>query len=366
MDARHSVLGRFGWKTSHDLEDSAMRFVDLETPVNARSVTKAVLSIAAVGLVLGVASPRSLAQTSPGDARTGVAKPQAVIIPSADDSPAPVVATKPSAAIPVASGETAYGPYVPYRGGATPAAATGAASSKAYDPDAHIAGDAPAGLVRRDDSAGKIDPDAGIVSHVPWLPNEIPDGALLKVKLLESISTETTRPHSPFTAEVTEAVIGDGRVYIPAGSVLKGRVTWAHGGSRISGGATIHLETRTMTLPDGIEYPVHARVIDTDSWNNTKVNSEGTILRKDHAKGTAAAVGLATGSGAAAGAMIGGVPGALIGAGVGAGVSAVVWLKQDREAVLPKDLGLVFCFTSPMSVTPEKAGIPGKGTPGGE
>ena len=56
-------------------------------------------------------------------------------------------------------------------------------------------------------------------------------------------------------------------------------------------------------------------------------------------------MGLATGGTVAAGAMIGGVPGAVIGAGVGAGVSTVVWLKQDRQADLPKDLGVVFSLT---------------------
>jgi hypothetical protein len=54
---------------------------------------------------------------------------------------------------------------------------------------------------------------------------------------------------------------------------------------------------------------------------------------------------------------MGGVPGAVIGAGVGAGVSTVLWLKQDRQAQLPKDLGLVFSLTEPMSITPASAAI---------
>jgi hypothetical protein len=66
--------------------------------------------------------------------------------------------------------------------------------------------------------------------------------------------------------------------------------------------------------------------------------------------------------------MIGGVPGALIGAGVGAGVSTVVWLKQDREAQLPKDLQVVFSLTEPMIVTPATAAVaaPKLGAGGGE
>ena len=45
----------------------------------------------------------------------------------------------------------------------------------------------------------------------------------------------------------------------------------------------------------------------------------------------------------------------MIGAGVGAGVGTVVWLKQDRQAELHKNLGVVFSLTEPMSVTPASA-----------
>ena len=353
-----------------------MRIADEIKPAKRTALAQAAWMAVACVLASGAVGSQAFAQNSTQDQRTGVAKPEPVTMVDAPDTQAtpPVVVAKPSAAVPA---EPAYGPYVPYRAAGTSAetpATPNAAGGAAFNPDASIVGDAPAGgLARRpldsaDDAATMNNPDAGIVSHVPWLPNEVPDGALLKVKLLESISTETTKPQSVFSAEVTDAVVGDGRVYIPAGSILKGRVTWARGGSRISGGATIHLEPRTVRMPDGSELPLHARVIDTNSWDNTKVDSEGTIKRKEHTKGTLAAVGLATGGGAAAGAMIGGVPGALIGAGVGAGVSAVVWLRQDREAVLPKDLGLVFSLTAPMSIAPEKATVtPIVGTtPGGE
>jgi hypothetical protein len=155
---------------------------------------------------------------------------------------------------------------------------------------------------------------------------------------------------------------------VPVGSVLNGRVTWMRSGKRITGGAAIHLEPRTVTMPDGTEYMLHARVIDTNSWDNTKVDSEGTIMRRSDGKKMAGVMGLTTGGGAAAGAMIGGVPGALIGAGVGAGITTVVWFKEDQQAELPKDLGLVFSLTVPMQVTPSSAAV-GAGvvkTPGGE
>jgi hypothetical protein len=167
----------------------------------------------------------------------------------------------------------------------------------------------------------------------------------------------TTKPGTHFTAEVSESVMHDGKVIVPSGSILEGRVTWVRGGKRIGGRAALHLEPRTITLPDGSQYMVQARVIDTNAWDDTVVDNEGTILRRDHSKETFAVMGLAAGGPMAAGAMLGGVPGALIGAGIGAGVDTVLWLKQDHQAELPKDLGLTFSLMEPMSTTPMSAGM---------
>jgi hypothetical protein len=279
-------------------------------------------------------------------------------------------AAKPSAAIPATSSETVYGPYVPYNGSGAPAA--NAPSQSAFDPDANIVTEATAGRSERrllsDAANAKNDPDAGIVTHVPSKAGEVPDGTLVKARLREMLSTLTTQPGTKFTALVSAPVMRDGRVIVPTGSVLEGRVTWVRGGKRIGGPAAIHLEPRTVTLPDGGQYILHARVIDTDSWDNTGVDDEGTITRKQNGKKTLGVMTLAAGGPMAAGAMIGGLPGAVIGAGVGAGVGTVIWLKQDRQAELPKDLELVFSLTEPMSTTPMSAAMPATRTtgPGGE
>jgi hypothetical protein len=268
--------------------------------------------------------------------------------------------------------QTVYGAYTPYRDpqAAEPGphltkqsatAATHSTTSKGtseFDPDANIVTEQTVGLAERRQThevAVQQDVDAGIVTHIPTRPGEIPDGTLVKVRLHDDLSTLTTAVGTSFTAEVSEPVMRDNQVVVPVGSTLEGRVTLVRGGKRIGGAAAIHLEPRTVTLPDGSQYLLHARVIDTDSWDDSRVDSEGTILRKDHAKATAAVTSLTAGGGLAAGAMLGGLPGALIGAGVGAGVSTVVWARQDRQADLPKDLGIVFSLTEPMRVTPISA-----------
>jgi hypothetical protein len=326
--------------------------------------------------------------------RTGVSRPDSAVITvtpynDSDDaaSSAPAVKTdvpaKPSAAIPVAAPATTPSAALNHRATATKfvtptadsegVAASGNAAA-GFDPDANIVTEETAGRADRlllsgtGDAAAKENSDAGIVTRVASRPGEVPDGTLVKVKLMEELSTLTTKAGTSFSAEVSEPVLRDGQVVVPAGALLEGRVTFVRGGKRVGASAAIHLEARTITLPDGSQYGLRARVIDTNSWGDTKVDSEGTILRKDHSKATATTVGISTGGGMAAGAVVGGLPGAVIGAGVGAGVSTAVWMRQDRQADLPKDLGVVFCLTEPMRVTPMSARLtgPGAGSGGAE
>ncbi len=271
----------------------------------------------------------------PGFAQmTGVSHPDPAVINSDEAvTPAQPSAVKPSAAIPATTpgAETVYGPYVPYTG---PKVADAAMASHAMTP------------------AEPADPlDAMIVTSLPEVAGELREGTLLKTKNMEVLSTSSTLQGSRFTAEVTESIEREGRVIIPVGSILEGQVTQVHGGRRISGSALLHLETRDVMLPDGTHYIVHAQLIDTGK-SDFNVTDEGTLKKKGHGKETLAVVGGVTGAGAVSGAMIGGGVGAIVGASIGAGVSTVIWLKQDRQATLPKDVQLVFSLTTPMILTP--------------
>lgn len=267
---------------------------------------------------------------------TGVSNPDSAVISATDDA-APVAAPavrrplteKPSAAVTSPAGDSAgtvYGPYVPYTG-AKPAAGVDVASVDAASGDV----------------------DSQIITSVPEREGELREGTLLKTQIKETLSTSSTLEGSRFTAEVMEAVERSGRVVIPVGSILEGRVTEVHGGRRITGAAALHLETQDVMLPDGTHYAVHAQLIDT-SLSGLKITDEGTLKRKDHAKEMLAVASLTTGGAAAAGAVLGGGVGAVVGAGIGAGVSTVIWLKQDRQATLPKDVALVFSLTAPMEL----------------
>jgi hypothetical protein len=257
---------------------------------------------------------------------SGVAHPDPAVITSDD---AATRTPKPSAAVPanVPAAEV-YGPYVPYTGPKVAGATLATHAMPVEDPR-----------------------DAMIVVSVPEREGELHAGTLLKTKMISTISTNSTLRGSRFTAEVTEPIERNGRVIIPAGSIVEGLVTQVRGGKRISGGAALHLATSDVTLPDGTHYIVHAQVVSAGK-NEFKITDEGTLKKKDHPKETLAVMGGVTGAGAVTGAVIGGGVGAAIGAGIGAGVSTVIWLKQDRQATLDKGEPLVFSLTVPMVLTP--------------
>ncbi len=265
---------------------------------------------------------------------SGVSHPDSAVIQS--DDAAPVVkplTPRPSAAVPAAPSQNeVYGSYVPYTGPKVP--------------NSHMTSSTVPVMAPVEDPA-----DAMIVVNVPEREGELREGTILKTKMLDTLSTSSTMPGTRFTAEVTEPIERNGRVIIPVGAILEGQVTEVHGGRRISGAASMHLETRNVMLPDGTHYVVHAQLVGLGS-KEFNISDEGTLKRKDHPKEMLVVAGGVTGAGAVSGAMIGGGVGAIVGASIGAGVSTVIWLKQDRQATLDKDVPLVFSLTTPMILTP--------------
>ena len=207
------------------------------------------------------------------NAMMGVSHPDSAVISSTDDATQQTPVAKPSADVPAvapASPAVQYGPYVPYKG-------------------ATVAG---SNMMTAEPSAD--DPDAMIVTSVPEREGTLREGTLLKVQIQETLATDKTVAGSRFTATVTEGIERNGRVIIPVGSILEGRVTEVRGGRRISGAALLHLETNDVTLPDGTHYIVHAQLIDTGK-SEFNVNRRRDVKRKDHPKEMLAIAGGVTG-----------------------------------------------------------------------
>jgi hypothetical protein len=193
--------------------------------------------------------------------------------------------------------------------------------------------------------------DAGIVTYVPGPANALPEGTVFRVRMLEDIDAASTKAGTPFRAKLTQDIMRNGRVVVPVGSELHGRVVYATAGNRLNGGSVIHLRPDEFVLPDGTRYHVHAEVIDTVG-SDTKTKGEGNIVANEHGKRTIAELGMGAGSGAVLGAVVGGGVGAVVGTAVGAGVVTAHWLRTNWSANLPAESTVVFSLTDPMFLTP--------------
>jgi hypothetical protein len=195
-------------------------------------------------------------------------------------------------------------------------------------------------------------PDAGIVTRVPTRPGELAEGTILWTNLDSEISTEFTQQGTLFSARIMKNVTQDGRVIIPIGSSLRGRVTRVTENRRIKGRAKLRLRPDEIVMPDGTHLILHAQVIDTGKDSNTKTDGEGTIVSRDNAKKNWAITGATTGTGAVTGALLGGGVGAVVGTVVGAGIGAGHFIMAHQVAALPKSSTVVFQLTEPMSIAP--------------
>ena len=202
-------------------------------------------------------------------------------------------------------------------------------------------------LHRRSADVHDGDPDEGIVTYVQGPANALPEGTVFRVRMLQEINANNTSAGTPFRAALTQDILRNGKVVVPEGSELHGRVINVTTGKHISGGSILHLRPDEFVLPDGTRYHLHAQVIDTDG-SDTKAKGEGDIAANEHGKRSVAELGMGAGSGAIVGAVVGGGVGAVVGTAVGAGVVTAHWLLTNWSADLPASSVVVFSLTDPM------------------
>lgn len=85
----------------------------------------------------------------------------------------------------------------------------------------------------------------------------VPEGTQINLALTEPVSSQTAKVGNAVTAELTEAVEVDGRVALPAGTRLAGRVTEAVALHRIGGQAKLAFSFESLRV-DGAEVPIAA------------------------------------------------------------------------------------------------------------
>jgi hypothetical protein len=215
--------------------------------------------------------------------------------------------------------------------------------------DEGIVGVAPSAppLVSRNNGS---DPDGDIVHPEPLPPGTLGEGAMIRVRLLDRLSSSLSERGEPFRSRVATDVLQDGQVLIPAGSEIDGHVAEVSSG-HFAGHGSLLLRPESVTLSDGTSYKLHA-VVRSAPGTGARVGAEGTIGPGSQVKRDGIEYGGVVGGGVIAGALIGGPAGALAGGIVGAGVVTVHLLVNHPQAKLESGTVLILTLTEPMRLVP--------------
>jgi hypothetical protein len=150
-------------------------------------------------------------------------------------------------------------------------------------------------------------------------PNEIPVGTEFDVRLQTPLSSKTAQVEDRF--EATTAIDlkdADGRVIVPAGSVMRGVVSAVNKAGHIERKGSLQVAFDRITV-NGRSYTTRATVTQA-------LESEGIAGEKEK-------IGIGAGAGAILGAILGGVKGAVAGILIGGG--GTIAATEGKDVDLP-------------------------------
>jgi hypothetical protein len=198
--------------------------------------------------------------------------------------------------------------------------------------------------------AAASDPDSDIVHPAPLPPGTLGEGTLIRVRILDELSSSLSQPGQPFRSRVATDVLQDGQVVIPAGTAIDGHVAELSTG-HFGGHGSILLHPETITLENGSKFGLRAVVVSTPG-SNLRVGSEGIITPGSRVKRNSIEYGAVAGGGMIVGAILGGPPGMLAGGLIGAGVVTTHLLVSHPQAKIEPGAVLMLTLTDQVRLVP--------------
>ena len=157
----------------------------------------------------------------------------------------------------------------------------------------------------------------------------IPRDTVMRVELVNEISTDISQQGDPFQMRVA-----DPKQY--GGAIIEGHIAQLKRPGKAKGNAQLQLSFERIKFPNGRSAKLSGQVIEVIPNGGTeagKVDSEGGIKGQDSTKTDVGKVGGAAGIGAVIGLIFGGGSGAAVGAGIGAGVGTAGVLTQRGKDI---------------------------------
>jgi hypothetical protein len=193
------------------------------------------------------------------------------------------------------------------------------------------------------------DPDGDIVHPEPLPPGVLGEGAVIRVRLLDQLSTRDSVKGDMFRSRVATDVMEGGQVLIPAGAEIDGTVVEASSGQHLGSHGSMRLRPETVIMADGSRFRLQAYVAGAPGAH-ARVDREGTIGAETRIKRDGIEYGAGVGAGAITGAVLGGPAGALAGTIIGAGAVTAHLLISHPQATLDPGTVLLFTLTQPLNL----------------
>jgi hypothetical protein len=183
---------------------------------------------------------------------------------------------------------------------------------------------------------------------------EIPKGAHVLLRMVNSVSTRTARAGDQVYMRTASPIVASDRIVVPVNSYVQATVTSAKRGGRVSGKAELGLRLDTLTLPGGKTYHFSAVVDSVDSQGSSQVamKEEGAVRQGPEHAQDAGRILVTAGTGAALGGIVDrSVRGAAIGGGAGAAAGLVgVMLTRGQDVQLRAGATLDVVLDRPLLV----------------
>jgi hypothetical protein len=194
------------------------------------------------------------------------------------------------------------------------------------------------------------DPDGDIVHPAPLPPGTLGEGAVIRVRLMDRLSTGMNENGDTFRTRVVSDVMQDGQVLIPAGAEIDGKVDSVSSG-HFAGHGSMRLQPEFVILNDGSRFHLYAQTTGAPG-SNDRVGGEGAITPGSHLKKVGIEYGAGAGAGVVTGAIIAGPGGALAGGIIGASIITVHLLVDHPQASLDDGTVLLFTLSEPLHLVP--------------
>lgn len=182
----------------------------------------------------------------------------------------------------------------------------------------------------------------------------IPAGTKVPLSLKQAISTKTAREGDAVYCETAFPIVQDGRMLIPAGTYVQGKISHVQRAGRVKGRAEVLMHFTSLIYPNGYTVMLPGSVENMPGAEKTSMKGPEGTVRQDGQTGEKVGTIAST---AATGAVVGGLSqggkGALIGAGVGGAVgTAIGLLTRGNDVRLQNGTSIEMVIQRPVTLDP--------------